>query len=65
MAMLLYRMLVVALVSAMMMDMKFLVVVTYLIVSVEMNICPETLENLENEQNQSMVMLVSGLVAVH
>lgn len=63
--MLLSRKLVLALVSAVMTDMKFLVVVMYLVVSIEMNICPETVENLEKEQNQSVVMLVSGLVAVH
>lgn len=65
MAMLLSRKLMVALSSAMMMDMKLLVILQYLVLSAEMKECPETVGNLKKEQNWSVVPLVSRFVTTH
>lgn len=65
MAMLLSRKLMVALASAVMIDMKLLVMLQYLVLSAEMKECPETVGNLKKERNWSVVPLVSRLAATH
>lgn len=54
-----------ALFSAMMMDVKLLVMLHYLVLSAEMKECPETVGNLKKEQNWSIVPLVSRFVTTH